>query len=130
MTAKQYKKKRNKFHIASLLLMTLTLLFYIIYGYVVMFSGPKESSVIKDIVWMLIPYGITAIILLAICIFISNKLRTTVWMASVIIGTLLFGRYCLLITFGLWIIDEYILFAKYNKYKLRTEMAIVRDEKE
>ena len=128
MTAKQYKKKRNGYHIASILLMSLTLLFYIIYGYVVMFAGPAESSIIKDIIWMLIPYGITAFGLLIICIFISNKLRTTVWMASVIIGTLLFGRYCLLITFALWIVDEYFLFAKYNKYKLRKEMAEVRDE--
>ena len=129
MTSKQYKSKRNKYHIASMLLMSLTLLFYIIYGYAKCFTGPKESSIIADIMWQLVPYGITAIGLLLICIFISNKLRTTVWMASVIIGTLIFGRICLIITFALWIFDEYFLFAKYNKYKLRTEMAIVRDEK-
>ena len=129
MTVKEYKTKRNKFHIASMLLMTLTLLFYIIYGYVKCFTGPKDSSIIAEIMWKLVPYGLTAIGLLLICIFISNKLRTTVWMTSVIIGTIIFGRYAMVITFVLWIIDEYILFARYNKYKLRTEMAIVRDEK-
>ena len=129
MTVKEYKTKRNKFHIASMLLMTLTLLFYIVYGYVKCFTGPKDSSIIAEIMWKLVPYGLTAIGLLLICIFISNKLRTTVWMTSVIIGTIIFGRYAMVITFVLWIIDEYILFARYNKYKLRTEMAIVRDEK-
>ena len=129
MTAKQYKSKRNKYHIASILLMSLTLLFYIVYGYIKCFSGPQESSFISEFIQLIIPYSIVAFALMIICIFISNKLRTTVWMGSVIIGTLIFGRYAMAVTFVLWIVDEYFLFGKYNKYKLRTEMAIVRDEK-
>lgn len=128
MTAKEYKSKRNKYWIASVLLMACTLLFYIIYGYVTCFNAPKGDSVVREIIWKLIPYGLTAIGLLMACIFISNKLRTTVWMASVIIGTMLFGRWALIITFILWAFDEYFLFYKYNKYKLRKEMAEVRDE--
>lgn len=128
MTAPEYRKRKNKYIIASMVLMAGTLLFYIVYGYVKGLTGAKDDSLIKELMLKLIPYGLTAVGLLIACIFISNKLRTTVWMASTIIGTLIFGRYALIATFVLWAFDEYVLFRLYNKYKLRQEMAIVRDE--
>lgn len=128
MTAKDYKKKKRIFFAASMMIMTYVLLFYIIYGYVTTLTGAKDDGIVKQIMMRLIPYGVTAVALLLCCILISNKLRTTVWMANAILGTILFSRYGLLATFVFWIIDEYVLFRLYNKYKLRAEMAAVRDE--
>ena len=117
MTAKEYRKRKRVYFVTSIMLMTYVLLFYIIYGYVTTLTGAKDDGIVKQIMIKLIPYGVTAIALLLACILISNKLRTTVWMANAILGTIIFGRYGLIITFFFWLIDEYFLFRLYKRPK-------------
>lgn len=42
-------------------------------------------------------------------------------MANTILGTLFLGKWALVITFVLWLIDEYFLKSKAEKYKGRVE---------
>lgn len=123
---KTYKKKRNAYRIASYLLMFLTLLFYIIYAAVT--KTPSSDPAIQanqilaeQLIKKLIAIGIIGAGLFIACVFISNKLRTTVWMVNTIIGTLLLGKWALIITFALWLVDEYFLKYKAEKYKSRVE---------
>lgn len=123
---KKYKKKRNAYRISSYALMLLTLIFFIIYAAVTRETSNDSSLQVNQIltehfIGILTGLGILAISLICVCIFISNKFRTTVWMANAILGTFLLGKWALIITFGLWLLDEYILKAKAEKYKGRLE---------
>ena len=132
---KKYKKKRNAYRISSYLLMVLTLLFYIIYA-IVTKGQPTDPSIqanqilAEQLITKLIAISILGGCLFIACVFISNKLRTTVWMANAILGTLLLGKWALIITFGLWLLDEYFLKAKAEKYKGRVETVKVMVEVE
>lgn len=70
----------------------------------------------------IVGFGITMVIALFIALFISNKLRTTVWMLSVIICTLVYGKVAMIIIFLSWFADEYIFFALAKKYKNKWEI--------
>lgn len=65
----------------------------------------------------LIGVGTTTVIALFLSIFISNKLRTTIYMLSVIISTLIYKESAMYIIFGIWFIDEYIFRALSKHYK-------------
>lgn len=62
-------------------------------------------------------FGITMVICLFVALFISNKLRTSVWMISVILCTLVYGKAAMIIIFSLWFVDEYVFSNLANKYK-------------
>lgn len=98
------------------------------------FKGSGGESALKNYVEIkdsLIGLGITLIIGLCLSIFMSNKLRTTIYMVSVIIASLAYGSVAMYIEFGLWFIDEYIFksLADYYKAAYRTNKEIdLREE--
>lgn len=74
----------------------------------------------------LISMGVTFVIALILTIFMSNKMRMTIWMGSVIISTICFGQVAMYTLFGIWFVDEYVFhaLAKYyrNKYSINKEI--------
>lgn len=72
------------------------------------------SNELKAIIYSL---STTLIIGIIVSIIIKDKIRTFIWMVSVITAAILFnskGMYCVL---ALWFVEEYIFHALYIKYK-------------
>lgn len=65
----------------------------------------------------LVSLGVTMLIALILTIFMQNKMRMTIWMASVIISTICFGQVAMYIMFGIWFIDEYVFHALAKHYR-------------
>ena len=129
MTSQEYKAKKTKYFWISFLVMLFTLGFYVAVGFTKGDHATDDSDKdIKEVITKVISLSLTAVLLLLAMVVISNKLRTTVWMVTCVIGTLVMGRYALIATFFIWAIDEYWFYRLYNKYKLDQEIAKVRDE--
>lgn len=71
---------------------------------------------------LLLSIGTTLIIALILTIFMSNKIRTTIWMGAVILGTICYGQVAMYIMFSLWFIDEYVFHLLAKHYKLKLSM--------
>lgn len=80
-------------------------------------SGSKDINNYIEIKSGLIGIGITILIALIISIFISNKLRTTLYMLSVIVAALIYGNVAMIIEFAIWSIDEYVFKSLAAYYK-------------
>lgn len=65
----------------------------------------------------IVGFGITTVITLIATIFISNKLRTTVYMLCVIVSTIIYGEAALYTLFAIWFVDEYVFKALSSHYK-------------
>lgn len=77
----------------------------------------EDNGIFTPIIEFLYPMVITFLILIVALILIGNKVRTTIWMVSTIMGCYLFGDVGIYITFGLWILDEYVLFNLSKSFK-------------
>lgn len=65
----------------------------------------------------LVSLGVTTIVGIIAALIIKDKMRTAIWMLSLILCTVMYkevGMYCIL---GAWFIDEYIFHALKVKYK-------------
>lgn len=73
-----------------------------------------------DFVKKIVGFGITTLILLAISLIMTNKLKTTVWIVSMIICTIIYGEVSMYIIAGIWLVNEYAFtpIAKHYKQKL------------
>lgn len=60
---------------------------------------------------------ISWIVAIVLTIFVTQKIKTLGWMVSVVLASYLYGNIAMYITFGIWIIDEYILTPLAKKYK-------------
>lgn len=63
--------------------------------------------------------AITIIVLVCLLCLVGHKVRTTIWMANVILGAYLFGTNGMYLTFGIWLFDEYVLYNLYTHYKTK-----------
>lgn len=77
-----------------------------------------QTQIISDqLKTLLYSLSTTLIIGIIVSIIIKDKIRTFIWMVSVITAAILFnskGMYCVL---ALWFVEEYIFHALYIKYK-------------
>lgn len=81
-------------------------------------SDPAIGIILSDsLKGTIVGLGITIIIAILLAFFISNKLRTTVYMVAVMICTILYGEVAMFIIFAIWFLDEYIFKALAVKYK-------------
>lgn len=77
----------------------------------------EDNGIFTSIIDFLYPMVITLLILIVALILIGNKVRTTIWMVSTIMACYLFGDVGIYVTFGLWILDEYVLFNLSKSFK-------------
>lgn len=87
-------------------------------------EAAAESHDIKilndDFVKKIVGFGVTTLILLVISLVMTNKLKTTVWIVSMIICTIIYGEVSMYIIAGIWLVNEYAFtpLAKHYKQKL------------
>ena len=70
----------------------------------------------------LVSLSITVIIGIIISLLIKEKARTTIYMLSLILLTVLYGEVAMYIVLSIWALDEYIFNALYKKYKRLIEI--------
>lgn len=123
---KTLRKKRNLFGIISLVLWIGTVLFLAIYSFATKeLPAPKEGSIefltqeAKD--W-LFGLGITAVIGIIATLIIKEKMRTFIWMLSLIMAVILFGKTGMFVILAIWFIDEYVISALFRHYKRLVEI--------
>lgn len=67
----------------------------------------------------LIGLGITISVALIIALFMSNKMRTMVYMISIMIAAIVYGNAAMIIEACIWAVDEYIIKELGDSYKLK-----------
>lgn len=111
---KSLKKKRNIFGFISFALWIGTALFLTIFSIATKEPpAPKEPGSIQFITeeakdW-LFGLGITAVIGVIATMFIKERMRTFIWMISLIMAVILFGKGGMFTILVLWFIDEYTI---------------------
>lgn len=111
---KSLKVKKNVFCVLQLGLMFIVAITYLILA---TRGKTTEGNMKEQIGTIAYSMGITLVILTGLLCIVGHKIRTTIWMVSTILGAYLFGTTGMYITFGIWIIDEYIFFNLYQHYK-------------
>lgn len=105
----------------------LVLLALLVYGGVLSsHDEPTQDGVGKQIVEVLYPSCIAYIVAIVLYIFVTKKIKTMGWMASVILASYFIGDMAMYAVFLIWIIDEYILTPLQksikNKYVINKEI--------
>ena len=77
--------------------------------------SPELKSLVTSI-------GVTALIGIILAIIIKDKIRTAVYMLSLILATIVYKEVGMYIVLGIWFIDEYIIHALYKKYSRKLEI--------
>lgn len=90
-------------------------------------GGDKEGMEIisEQLKSVLISTSVTIIIVTILALIIKNKVRTTVYMLSLIVNGIIFkeiGMYSILVV---WAVDEYLFTNLHNRYK---QLAIINKE--
>lgn len=116
---KSLKKKRNIYGVISYGLWIGTALFMIIYALATKdLPAPKEGTiqfVTEEAKNWLFGLGLTAVIGIIGAIIIKDKIRTFIWMMSLIMSVILFGKGGMFTVLAIWFIDEYIIYALFKR---------------
>lgn len=80
---------------------------------------PIFSEEIKSIV---VSIGVTVAIGLCIAVIIKEKVRTAIYMGSLILATLLYKEVGMYTILGIWFTDEYIVYMLYKRFKKQYEI--------
>ena len=111
------KKKRNIFFIFDMMVWVLTPLVMAILALSHLKGGTDIlnifSAPVKEV---LMGFGITTIIGLAGAIFMKDKIRTFLFMGSLVISVALYKSTGMYIILGIWFVDEYVLHTLYKHY--------------
>jgi hypothetical protein len=103
------------------------LLAIIIYGFSIKDpTSDNPNGVGKQIIEVLYPSCIAYIVAIVLYIFVTKKIKTMGWMASVILASYFISDMAMYIVFGIWILDEYLLTplqkSLHNKYIINKEI--------
>lgn len=121
---KKLIKKRNIFAILDTIAWVGVGMFSAIMTFLMLDAKDKSGMPIisADFKALIVSVGITAIIGIVAAIVIKDKIRTAVWMLSLIMLTVIYkdlGMYC---TLGAWFIDEYVIHSLYVHYRDRVKI--------
>lgn len=114
------KKRWIIFTVVSYCLWLGAALFAIISAFAKGFDTSAANNILsEEFKTKLTTWAITAIILIILVIFMGHKMRMTIWMAAVIISTIVYGEAAMYTLFSIWFVDEYVLqnLSKYYKSK-------------
>lgn len=90
-------------------------------GFIIVFlSGmePSNETMKEKFGTIIYGFGLSLIPMIVLAIIVKDKIRPTIWMVDVILANYLFGSWMMYITFGIWLISEYIIgpLAKHYRY--------------
>ena len=114
---KKYKTLASIFTILIYSIWLIVLGFYIISGLVRAGNAEPAEGLGKELISLFYPLCISYIVAIILTIFVTQKIKTLGWMVAVVLASYLYGNLCMYITFGIWIIDEYILTPLQKHYK-------------
>ena len=80
--------------------------------YVIVFAtgmDPAQPSIKEKLGVVIYGIGLSLIPMLVLAILVKDKVRPTVWMLDVILANYLFGSVVMYVTFGIWVLDEYVI---------------------
>lgn len=80
-------------------------------------DGDPQSILSDDMREKLVTFGTTAIIGIILALFIKEKIRTALYMISLIVIVILHGEVGMYITLAVWALDEYVFTALYKNFK-------------
>lgn len=122
--AKDLKRKKLIFGLISTLMWVGTGLVFAILAFT-KFKA-KDSSGIPilshELKTLITSIGVTAMIGLIVGIIIKDKIRTFIYMVSTILATIIYKDVGMYIVLSIWLVDEYIIYALYKKYKRKYEI--------
>lgn len=128
---KQCIKRRNIFLIISTI-MWIGVAAVMIFGALIKFTKPTEviAETVKEPMFTItdstkntvISLSITMVIGILGTIIIKDKIRTFMWMLSLIVGSIVYGKYCMYIVLALWFVEEYVFRTLYNYYKQKVSI--------
>lgn len=124
---KELKRKTLIFGIISWGILFTLLTVYLIAGFANLNAVKDGVQVFSDeMKHVLISMSITAIIGIIATIFLKEGMRTFIWIACVVLGSLVFKSPGMYVALGLWLVDDYVihkLFLHYkNKLSIRKEI--------
>lgn len=93
-------------------------------------ADTKVKILSEEFVAKCVGLGITTLILLGFALFMSNKFRTSVWIVSMIISTIIYGEVAMYIIATIWLLDEYCFFLLAKHFKEKLSMNIEIDKRE
>lgn len=88
--------------------------------YVIFFAtgmDPSEPSIKEKLGIVIYGIGLSLIPMVVLAILVKDKIRPTVWMVDVILANYLFGSVVMYVTFGIWLLDEYVIEPLKRHYK-------------
>lgn len=88
--------------------------------YVIVFAAgmdPAEPSIKEKLGIVIYGIGLSLIPMVVLAILVKDKIRPTVWMVDVILANYLFGSVVMYVTFGIWLLDEYVIEPLKRHYK-------------
>lgn len=122
METRQYRKQALILYIISWILCFGLLCLFIAIGYsrYVANAGDtmadfeqKFGSIAADYVGRLKTIVITAFVgllpMLILSIIVKDKIKPTVWMLDIILANLLVDSWLMIVVFGIWLVDNYVL---------------------
>jgi len=120
---KALRKKKNVFAALSYGLFIASACFFIIYGLCTLDLPSSTGSFLsEDAKAAVVGVSTTGIICIVGSIIIKDKIRTFMWMVTLIMGVMCFNQVGMCIVLGLWLIDEYVFHMLYKRYKRLLEI--------
>ena len=80
--------------------------------YVIVFAtgmDPAQPTIKEKLGIVIYGISLSLIPMLVLAILVKDKVRPTVWMLDVILANYLFGSVVMYVTFGIWVLDEYVI---------------------
>lgn len=122
---KQCIKRRNIFFAISTLMWIGTVLTIIILvlakfnATTVSSSGESISIITQEAKDKIVAFGLSAFVALILALFVKEKVRTAVYMLSLVIAVILKGEGAMYVVLTIWALDEYVFYALYKSYKAK-----------
>lgn len=114
---KQCRKRMIIFNVISTILWISVALFSVITVFIKAKNLSFGSNDYVSIKSGLISLGITIFLAAIACLVLSDKLKTFIYMLSVIIAALVFGKIGMIILFIIWFLDYYVFDTLSSHYK-------------
>lgn len=122
---KQCIKRRNIFFLLSTLMWVGTIVTILILcmtkvNATTTGDGGEAVSILSDeIKSKIVAFGLSAFVAIILALFVKEKVRTAVYMLSLIIAVILKGEKAMYIVLAIWALDEYVFYALYKSYKAK-----------
>lgn len=116
---KSKRTKKTKTVAVWLTILNWLLCFGTCITYIIIFGATRntETSFEDKFGTIITSFMIGILPFITILLLVKNKVKPLVWMIDIILAQYLFGSAALYLTFGIWIVDEYIISPLSSRYR-------------